>query len=80
MSMRCLAEQILQRRLASRTGHPPVVGGQPTWLDVLTWSRPDGVDEPTAKAPNLPIVAEMHSLIGEVLAVDTGEIAHSTMP
>ena len=51
-----------------------------TWLDVLTWSRPDGVDELMAQAPNLPIVGEMHSLIGEVLAVDTGELAHSTMP
>lgn len=47
---------------------------------MLTWSRPDGVDELMAQAPNLPIVGEMHSLIGEVLAVDTGELAHSTTP
>jgi hypothetical protein len=44
-------------------------------LDVLTWSRPDDVDELMAQAPNLPIVGEMHSQIGEILTVDTGEIA-----
>lgn len=49
-----------------------------TWLDVLTWSRPDGVDELMSKAADLPLVVKMHGLIGEVLAVETGELAHST--
>jgi hypothetical protein len=51
-----------------------------TWLDVLTWSRPDGVDELMAKAEQLPLLGEMHSLIGDVLSVDMGELAHSTQP
>jgi hypothetical protein len=49
-----------------------------TWLDILTWDRPGGADALTAVAAGLPKLAEMHALIGEVIAVDTGELAHST--
>lgn len=51
-----------------------------TWLDVLTWDAPGGADKLMAVATNLPLLGEMHALIGEVLAVDTGELAHSTVP
>jgi hypothetical protein len=33
-----------------------------------------------AVAGELPLLGEMHALIGEVLAVDTGDLAHSTAP
>ena len=75
MPMRCLPSRSSSPVSGSAPGTRPRSA-----VDVLTWSRPDGVEELTAKAPNLPIVAKMHSLIGEVLAVDTGEIAHSRMP
>lgn len=49
-----------------------------TWLDILTWSEPGGVDQLMAVAGQLPLVGEMHALIGEVLCVDTGELLHTT--
>jgi hypothetical protein len=48
-----------------------------TWLDILTWSEPGAVDQLMAVAGELPLVGQMHALIGEVVAVDTGELAHS---
>ncbi len=50
-----------------------------TWLDILTWSEPGAADKLMAVAGDLPLLGEMHALIGEVLAVDTGELAHSTL-
>lgn len=49
-----------------------------TWLDILTWSERGGVDQLMAVAGELPLVGEMHALFGEVLAVDTGELIHTT--
>jgi hypothetical protein len=48
-----------------------------TWLDILTWSEPGGVDQLMAVAGELPLVGEMHALFGEVLSVDTGELVHA---
>jgi hypothetical protein len=50
-----------------------------TWLDILTWSEPDGADQLMRHAADLPLLAEMHALVGEVLAFETGELAHSTL-
>ncbi|MFC8847431.1 MULTISPECIES: hypothetical protein [unclassified Micromonospora] len=49
-----------------------------TWLDILTWSEPGGAAKLMAVAGELPLLGEMHSLLGEVLSVDTGELAHTT--
>lgn len=49
-----------------------------TWLDILTWSEPGGVDQLMAVAGDLPLVGQMHALFGEDLAVDTGELVHTT--
>jgi hypothetical protein len=49
------------------------------WLDVLIWSEPDGSDQLMRQAANLPLLAEMHALVGEMLAFETGELAHSTL-
>ena len=49
-----------------------------TWLDILVWSAPDGADQLMARAADLPLVGEMHALIGEVLAVDVAEVKDST--
>jgi hypothetical protein len=51
-----------------------------TWLDILVWDGPGGPDALMAVAAELPLLGEMHALVGEVLAVDTGELAHSTAP
>ena len=48
-----------------------------TWLDILTWSEPGAVDQLMSVAADLPLVGQMHALISEVVAVDTGELAHS---
>ena len=49
-----------------------------TWLDILTWTEPGAADKLMAVAGELPLVGQMHALIDEVVAVDTGELAHST--
>jgi hypothetical protein len=49
-----------------------------TWLDVLVWSAVDGADQLMARAAELPLLGRMHGLIGEVLSVDLGQLAHST--
>lgn len=49
-----------------------------TWLDILTWTAPDGAEQLMADAEGLAALAEMHGLIGEVLSVDVGELLSST--
>jgi hypothetical protein len=49
-----------------------------TWLDILTWTEPGAADKLMAVAGELSLVGQMHALIDEVVAVDTGELAHST--
>jgi len=51
-----------------------------TWLDVLTWDGPGGADALMAVAADLQLLGEMHALVGEGLAVDTGELVHTTAP
>ena len=51
-----------------------------TWLDILTWDGPGGAEKLMAQAGELPLLGEMHALVGEVLAIDTGELAHTTAP
>jgi hypothetical protein len=51
-----------------------------TWLDILTWSEPGGADQLMRHVAELPLLGEMHSLVDEILTVDTGELAHSTQP
>ncbi|WP_020393060.1 hypothetical protein [Kribbella catacumbae] len=48
------------------------------WLDILTWSDPAGPEQLMKHATQLPLLGEMHALVGEVLAVESGELAHST--
>jgi hypothetical protein len=51
-----------------------------TWLDILTWDGTGGAEKLMAVAARLSLLGEMHALVGEVIAVDTGELAHSTAP
>jgi hypothetical protein len=51
-----------------------------TWLDVLTWSVPDGERRLMDAAGPLDALHEMHGLIGEVLSVEHGRVEHSTEP
>ncbi|GAB3953681.1 hypothetical protein GCM10029976_094340 [Kribbella albertanoniae] len=48
------------------------------WLDILIWSEPDGPEQLMKHAAELPLLAEMHSLVGEMLWAESGELAHST--
>lgn len=49
-----------------------------TWLDILTWDRLGCAEKLMAVAADIPLLGEMHALISEVIAVDAGELAHST--
>ncbi|MDP9416403.1 MAG: hypothetical protein M3P48_00855 [Actinomycetota bacterium] len=49
-----------------------------TWLDVLTWSAPDGDQQLMARAHGLAALGEMHGLVRDVVAVDKGELLTST--
>jgi hypothetical protein len=48
------------------------------WLDVLTWSASVEEERISQGASAAPKSAEMHSLIGDVLGHDRGEIVHSS--
>jgi hypothetical protein len=49
-----------------------------TWLDILTWSDPVEPERIEQAAACTPTSAEMHGLMDEVLAHDTGELVHSS--
>ena len=48
------------------------------WLDVLTWSAAVDDERISQAASAAPKSAEMHSLIGEVLGHDRGDVVHSS--
>jgi hypothetical protein len=48
-----------------------------TWLDVLTWSRPDGEQRLMERAAEFDAVSKMHDLLVDVEAPLRGEIVHT---
>jgi hypothetical protein len=48
------------------------------WLDVLTWSRPDGEQRLLARAAEFDAVTRMHDLLADVEAPLRGEIIHTS--
>jgi hypothetical protein len=49
-----------------------------TWLDVLTWSRPDGEQRLLERAAEFDAVTKMHDLLAEVEEPLRGEIVHTS--
>jgi hypothetical protein len=49
-----------------------------TWLDILTWSDPVAPERVEQAAACTPTSAEMHSLMDQVLAHDSGELVRSS--
>jgi hypothetical protein len=48
------------------------------WLDVLTWSRPDGEQRLMARAAEFDAITKMHDLLVEVEEPLRGEILHTS--
>jgi hypothetical protein len=48
--------------------------GDGTWLDVLTWSVPDGEERLLARAEEFRELHAMHDLLDEAEAVGRGEV------
>lgn len=51
-----------------------------TWLDILTWDRPNGEEALMAQAEHFSVLTEMHGLLVDVTGPDLGVIVHSTRP
>jgi hypothetical protein len=49
-----------------------------TWLDVLTWSRPDGEQRLLWRAAEFDAVSKMHDLLVDVEEPLRGEIVHTS--
>jgi hypothetical protein len=49
-----------------------------TWLDILTWSEPVAGERIEQAAACTPSSTEMHALMDEVLAHDSGELVRSS--
>jgi hypothetical protein len=49
-----------------------------TWLDVLTWSRPDGEQRLLARATEFDAITKMHDLLADVEEPLRGEIIHTS--
>lgn len=49
-----------------------------TWLDVLTWSRPDGERRLMERAAEFDAVTTMHDLLVDVEEPLRGEIVHAS--
>ena len=49
-----------------------------TWLDVLTWSAPDGEEQLMASADNFDALHRMHSLLQNAEPVGRGEVVASS--
>jgi hypothetical protein len=50
-----------------------------TWLDVLTWSRPDGERRLMARAAEFDAITKMHDLLVDVEEPLRGEIIHTSL-
>jgi hypothetical protein len=48
-----------------------------TWLDVLTWTRPDGEQRLLERAAEFDAITKMHDLLVEVKEPLRGEIIHT---
>ena len=55
-----------------------VRAGDGTWLDVLTWSVPDGEERLMARAEEFDLLHRMHGLLEEAGAVGRGEVVVSS--
>ena len=69
-----------------REGLAVTLGGAPgqlvrlddgTWLDVLTWSRPDGEQRLLERAAEFDAITRMHDLLVDVEQPLRGEILHT---
>lgn len=49
-----------------------------SWLDVLTWSRPDGEQRLMAHAAEFDAVTKMHDLLADVEEPLRGEVVHTS--
>jgi hypothetical protein len=49
-----------------------------TWLDVLTWSRPDGERRLLKRAAEFDAITKMHDLLADVEEPLRGEIIHTS--
>jgi hypothetical protein len=49
-----------------------------TWLDVLTWSRPDGEQRLMSRAAEFDAITKMHDLLVDVEEPLRGEIVHTS--
>ena len=49
-----------------------------TWLDVLTWSHPDGEQRLMERAAEFDAITRMHDLLVDVAAPLRGEILHTS--
>jgi membrane-bound lytic murein transglycosylase MltF len=49
-----------------------------SWLDVLTWSRPDGEQRLMARVAEFDAITKMHGLLAEVEEPLRGEIIHTS--
>lgn len=54
-----------------------VNAGDGVWLDVLTWSVPDGDDRLMAKADQFGALHQMHAYLGSAEQVGRGEVVTS---
>ena len=52
--------------------------GDGTWLDVLTWSVPDGEERLMARADEFEAVHAMHALLEDAEAIGRGEVVLSS--
>jgi hypothetical protein len=48
-----------------------------TWLDVLTWSCPDGEERLMQHADKFDALHKMHTLLADAAQVGRGEIVHT---
>ena len=48
------------------------------WLDVLTWSRPDGEQRLMSRAAEFDAITKMHDLLVDVEEPLRGEIVHTS--
>ena len=54
-----------------------VDAGGGTWLDVLTWSVPDGEEQLMARAEEFDALNRMHDLLADAEQVGRGEVVAS---
>ncbi len=77
LAIRAKAIAEAERLCPSLVGASLVQLDDEIWLDVLTWTEPDGESSLMSQAEHFTAVSEMHGLFSDMHSSETGPVRHT---